>query len=233
MQAVILAGGLGTRLRSALGDLPKALAPIAGRPFLEYQIKLMRRCGFTQLVLCVGVQSDLIEAAFGNGATLGIEIIYSREHEPLGTGGALLNARSVLADTFMVLNGDTYFDTDLAALPAACALSRVPAAMALVEVPDVARYGSVTIDERNIVTRFEEKGRHGGGWINAGVYVLSGQVFDHFPIQYPISIERDVFPGLVRGQLLSGHPMMGYHLDIGLPESYAQFQQDVQKGRVA
>jgi D-glycero-alpha-D-manno-heptose 1-phosphate guanylyltransferase len=230
MQIVILAGGLGTRLRGAVPDVPKALAPIAGRPFLEYQIRLARRCGFTQLVLCVGAQHELIESALGTGDRLGVEIVYSCEDQPLGTAGALLNARALLNDTFIVLNGDTYFDTDLAALPHAS--SSASATMALVQVADVARYGSVTLDSDQRVVEFTEKGHNGPGLINAGVYAFSPQVFDYFPAQYPISLEREVFPELARRRMLIGCPMAGYHLDIGLPESYAQFQQDVQKGLV-
>jgi D-glycero-alpha-D-manno-heptose 1-phosphate guanylyltransferase len=233
MQAVILAGGLGTRLRAAVPDVPKALAPIAGQPFLEYQIRLVQRCGFTQLVLCVGAQHQLIESVLGTGDRLGVEIAYSREDQPLGTGGALFNARALLADTFIVLNGDTYFDTDLAALPQARAFAQLPAAMALVQVADVSRYGSVTLDLNQRVAQFTEKGHSGPGLINAGVYAFSHQVFDDFTAQYPISLERDVFPQLASRRLLGGHIMTGYHIDIGLPDSYAQFQHDVQKGLVA
>jgi len=234
MQAVILAGGLGTRLRSVLGDLPKPLAPVQGRPFLEYLIEHLRQHDVTHLVLCVGYRRELLQQHFGDGSALGVQIAYSVEREPLGTGGALWQARSLLDETFLVLNGDTFFAANLAALIQAHADGGTPATgeavatIALRHMPDVARYGDVVLDEISCVTQFNEKGRAGPGLLNAGVYVFSRRVLECVREQRPLSMERGVFPELVRRRALRGCVLTGYYVDIGLPDSYAEFQRYVQ-----
>jgi D-glycero-alpha-D-manno-heptose 1-phosphate guanylyltransferase len=225
---VILAGGLGTRLRPVLRDLPKALAPVGGRPFLAYQLDWLKRQGVTRVILCTGYGHDLVEAHCGDGTALGMQILYSVEDEPLGTAGALQQARHYFNETFLAMNGDTYFDTELSALLAHHKAGGVPATMALVRVPQANRFGAVTLDARGYVIRFAEKGRHRAGLVNAGIYVLEPQIFDHFPARVPLSLEDDVFPTLAAQRLLRGDVLEGYHIDIGTPESYAQFQKDVQ-----
>ena len=229
MQAVILAGGLGTRLRPILGDLPKPLAPVCGRPFLEYQIETLKAAGFDRLVLCVGYRHDLIEAHFGDGRALGVHIVYSVESQALGTGGALRLARPHLDTTCLVLNGDTYFAADFARLVAQHA---TPVTLAMIRVPDAGRYGSLSVDGHGYITHFNEKSAGGPGLINAGVYVFSSAALDHLPGQTPLSLETDVFPELARQRLLRGCALDGYHLDIGTPDSYARFEQDVRTGRL-
>jgi D-glycero-alpha-D-manno-heptose 1-phosphate guanylyltransferase len=225
LTSVILAGGLGTRLRASIGDLPKPLAPINGRPFLEYLLQWLRRQGLTRVVLCVGYRHELIEAYFGDGTALGMQISYSVEEKPLGTGGALANARAFLGSTFLVMNGDTFFDADLAPLLAAHRAYEVPATMSLVSVPDTTRYGAVVLDADGYITRFTEKGRSGQGQINAGVYALSFSIFDRFPPQLPISLENNVFTLLAQQHQLRGCLLHGYHIDIGTPESFAEFNR--------
>lgn len=222
-QAVILAGGLGTRLRATIGDLPKPLAEVNGRPFLAYQLDWLKRQGITQVVLCVGYRHELIEAHFGAGATMGMQISYSIEREPLGTGGALFNARDLLRDPFLAMNGDTYFELELNALLQQHTSQNAIATMSLVHMPDTSRFGAVALDPEGRVTQFLEKGRSGPGLINAGMYALSKTVFDYFPVQMPVSIERDVFPLLSEKRLLQTCTLQGFHLDIGTPESYAEF----------
>lgn len=243
VRAVILAGGLGTRLRPVIGDLPKALAPVQGRPFLAYQLELLKGQGITRIVLCTGYGHDLIQAYCGDGAALGQQILYSVEEQPLGTGGALQQARRYLHETFLVLNGDTYFVADLHTLLASHRRGGAPATLALVKVPpspaarpqQAARFGAVTLDAQGHITCFAEKRRRSTGLINAGIYVFEPEIWAHFPRLVPpspaarpqLSLENDVFPLLAEQRLLRGHVLEGYHMDIGTPESYAQFQQDM------
>jgi len=228
VQAVILAGGLGTRLRPAIGGLPKALAPVQGRPFLTYQLDLLKRHGITRMVLCTGYGHDAIQRYFGDGGALGVRIQYSVEEEPLGTAGALQRARPYLQGTFLVMNGDTYFSADLSTLLASHRRGGAQATLALVKVPQMGRFGAVTLDARGFVSRFAEKRRRGAGLINAGIYVCEPGIWAHFPSRLPLSLEEDVFPILAEQRLLRGELLEGYHMDVGTPESYAQFQQDME-----
>lgn len=230
--AVILAGGLGTRLRPMIGDMPKALAPVQGRPFLAYQLGLLKRQGITRIVLCTGYQHDLIQAPFGDGGAWGVQILYSVEAQPLGTAGALQQARRFLDRTFLVMNGDTYFAVDVATLVANHRQGDAIATLGLVEVPQAGRFGAVTLDARGYVTRFAEKKRRRAGLINAGVYVLEPGIFAHFPARAPLSLESDVFPHLASQRLLRGCVLQGYHIDIGTPQSYTQFQRDVSQWKL-
>jgi NDP-sugar pyrophosphorylase family protein len=206
-----------------IGDWPKPMAPVHDRPFLEYQLRLLRRQGVTRTVLCAGYRHELIQAYFGDGTGWEMQITYVVEARPLGTGGALRLARPHLTDRFLALNGDTYFATDLARLTASHRAAAAIATMALVAVPDVARYGAVIPDDAGRVLRFDEKGRTGPGLINAGVYLFEPAVFDRFTDQTPLSLEQDVFPRLAAERVLHGCELYGYHVDIGTPQSYAQF----------
>jgi NDP-sugar pyrophosphorylase family protein len=236
--AAILAGGLGTRLRPVIGDLPKALAPVQGRPFLAYQISFLKSQGITRIVLCTGYGHDLIQRYCGDGATFGVQILYSVEEKLLGTAGALQQARRYLNGTFFVMNGDTYFVTDLSALLADHRRGGAPATLALVKVPQAgpaksagrstSRFGAVTLDARGYITHFAEKKRRGAGLINAGVYVFEPEIWAHSPPRVPLSLEDDVFPALAEQRLLRGDVLEGYHMDVGTPESYAQFQKDME-----
>jgi NDP-sugar pyrophosphorylase family protein len=240
--AVILAGGLGTRLRPIIGDLPKALAPVVGRPFLAYQLGLLKRQDITRIVLCTGYGHDLIQTYCGDGAAFGVQILYSVEDKPLGTAGALQQARGYLNGTFLVMNGDTYFAADLGALLANHKRGGAPATLALVEVPQAgpaksagrstSRFGAVTLDVRGYVTQFAEKKRSRAGLVNAGIYVLEPEIWAHFPPRVSLSLENDVFPSLAEQRLLRGCVLQGYHVDIGTPESYSQFQRDVSQWKL-
>ena len=233
---VVLAGGLGIRLRPVLGDLPKALAPVAGRPFLAYQLGWLKRQGVTRVILCTGYGHDRIKAYCGDGAAWGLQIQYSVEEMPLGTAGALQQARHLLGETFLAMNGDTYFAADLHVLLAGHRQGGAPATLALVKVPQAGpaesagrstrRFGAVTLDGHGYVTQFAEKVRRRAGLINAGLYILEPEVWAHFPPRAPLSLENDVFPALAARRLLRGQVLEGYHMDIGTPESYAQFQRD-------
>jgi NDP-sugar pyrophosphorylase family protein len=230
--ALILVGGLGMRLRSAVGDLPKALAPVAGRPFLEYKIEHLRRAGLTDVVLAIGYGADAIRGHFGDGARHGVRIRYSLETTPLGTAGALRLARPLLAGPFFALNGDTFVEADYAAMARAHAAAGTIGAVALRPVDDAGRYGAIELDDTGLVRRFREKAAAAPGLINAGVYRFTPAVFDAIASDGPASLEYDVLPALAeRGELI-GLRAEGYFMDIGLPETLHAFEADVRRGAV-
>lgn len=224
MQALILCGGLGTRLRSVVADRPKSMALIRGRPFLHILMERLIRQGVGQFVLATGYQSGQIEAYFGRGAALGCDIVYSREEEPLGTGGAIKLAEPFLGPRFLVLNGDTFVEFEVGRLEAALAQSGGIMAMALKTVPDAARYGTVALDPAGRVQAFLEKdGRSGPGLINAGVYLADRGILAEIEPAQSVSLERAVMPRLLaRG--VAGTVVDGLFIDIGIPDDYEKAQ---------
>ncbi|WP_426625158.1 sugar phosphate nucleotidyltransferase [Leifsonia sp. McL0607] len=216
MQLAILAGGLGTRLSGAIpAGLPKPLAPIAGRPFLDHLLDWAIERGADDIVLLTGHGSAAISDHVGDGYR-GVAVSYSVEPAPLGTGGALVNARSLLADEFVLVNGDTFVEADLVALRSG--LDSSPVVMGLVEVADTGRFGRVEVTD-GIVTGFHEKGADGPGLINAGVYALRRAVVDQLP-RGASSFERDFLePRLteVAPRYLRCGPTF---FDIGVPKDY-------------
>lgn len=227
MKTLILAGGLGKRLRAVVSDRPKAMALIKGKPFLEYQIRFLAGQGVKDVVLCLGYFYQQIMEYFGDGQRFGVRLTYSIEREPLGTGGAVKNAESQPKQTFLVLNGDTYFEIDLRELLKAHREGGGLATLALVEVEDASRFGAVSLDSRGFVTSFAEKSSAGAGLINGGIYVFEPSVLDYIPPRTKVSLEEEVFPALAERRLLRGHVARGYHIDIGTPESYAQAQREL------
>jgi D-glycero-alpha-D-manno-heptose 1-phosphate guanylyltransferase len=219
----VLAGGFGTRLRPVLADRPKVLAPVLGRPFLAYLLDQLVRAGVRQTTLLTGYLADRVEAAFGDDFG-GMRLAYSVETSPLGTAGALRHALPRLAcPVVLVLNGDSYCDLDLAAFFDQHRRSGAKCTVALTEVPDVARFGKVTLVGGHRVTRFEEKSAAGGrGLINAGVYLLARQLLDEIPPGGAVSLERDLFPRWAAQGRCHGFAAAGRFLDIGTPESYAR-----------
>ena len=219
--ALILAGGLGTRLQTALPDRPKVLAPVAGRPFLSYLMDQLIATGFRQVILCTGYKGEQIRAAFGDQYK-GLDIRYSQEPEPLGTGGALrfglpiISTKSVLAT-----NGDSYVNCNLADYLAWYSENDLHASLLLTYVSDTSRYGRTEISEDSRISKFDEKGAsHGPGWINAGVYIFNRGFLESIPSGKPFSLEREFFPSLI-GKGLYGFRSEGAFIDIGTPESYA------------
>lgn len=223
MQAIILAGGLGTRLRSVLADLPKPMAPVAGRPFLAHVLDALVKAGFESAVLAVGYRYEAIRDHFG-AAYRGMRLAYSVEASPLGTGGAIrLAADLVHADPVFVLNGDTYLELDYAAMLAAHRAAGAGISVAVCEVPDVGRYGSLEVTADRIVG-FREKGRSGPGFINAGTYLLSAEVITRIPIGRPHSFEQELLMPLVAEIQPLAFVTYGKFIDIGVPEDYARAQ---------
>jgi len=224
LRAFVLCGGLGTRLRPILSDRPKSMAVVAGVPFLQILLENLRVQGVAEVVLGTGYMAEQIENYFGNGASYSLRIRYSREHEPLGTAGALKLAEPLLNDPVVVLNGDSYVEWRLAAAKELFDKNGASLVMVLQTVPEVDRYGSVTVAADGRVTEFVEKGtRAGAGLINAGVYLMRKEIVSALPAGKAISLERDVFPGLLGGEVY-GLVSRGIFIDIGIPADLERAQ---------
>ena len=219
--ALILAGGLGSRLQSALPDRPKVLAPVAGRPFLSYLMDQLISTGFRQVILCTGYKGEQIKEAFGD-TYKGFDIQYSQEPESLGTGGALRFALPLInTDLALVTNGDSYVNCSLTDYLAWYLKNDFQTSLLLTYLADTSRYGRVKADENGLIKKFEEKGaKHGPGWVNAGVYTFKRGLLESIPFGQPFSLEREFFPSLI-GEGLYGFQNEGAFIDIGTPESYA------------
>lgn len=228
-QAVILAGGLGTRLGERSRGLPKPMQPVGGRPFLDHVVWNLRRHGVKDLIFSVGHLADSIVDFFGDGSSAGVSVRYVREPRPLGTAGALALCGDVLAERFLLLNGDTLFDVNLDDLDLLSRETGGTATLALRSVEDVSRYGEVALDG-HWVTRFAEKeGRH-PGLVSGGLAVLDRSILDVIPAG-PASLERDVFPGLVTARRMAARGYDGFFIDIGLPDTLDLAQTSVPRWR--
>jgi len=230
---IVLAGGLGTRLRSAFHSGPKSMAPIAGTPFLEYMLSKMQVSGITDVVLCVGYKRSYIQEHFSKGAKWGMQVRYSVEKQLLGTGGAIKKAADMMsADNVFVFNGDSFLDLDVQAMWEFHHRHNAIASVALTEVPDASRYGSVLVNERKEIIAFREKQENvnacerGIRLVNAGAYLLNRRILDGICSERAVSIEKEVFPKLT-GADLYGYLTKGYFIDIGTPEDFARAQQDL------
>jgi D-glycero-alpha-D-manno-heptose 1-phosphate guanylyltransferase len=223
MQAIVLAGGLGTRLRGVLPDLPKPMAPVGGRPFLSIILDQLLGAGFETAVLAVGYRHQAIRSHFGERYR-GLALRYSTESEPLGTGGAIRLAWPLAsAAQVFVLNGDTYLEIDYKAMLEAHLRAAAQLSMAVCRVPDASRYGALELSGER-VCGFSDKGRSGPGWINAGVYVLSSELRAHVQKEGAFSFERDLLAPGVEVIRPFAFPADGLFIDIGIPEDYARAQ---------
>jgi D-glycero-alpha-D-manno-heptose 1-phosphate guanylyltransferase len=219
MKAIILAGGQGLRLREVVSDVPKPMAPVAGRPFLEYLVLQLKKHGIGEIILATGHKGEIVASYFGDGSRFEVKIDYSEEREPLGTGGALKLAASFIDDSlFLVMNGDSFLDVDLNDLIGFHRTRSAIATLSLVERNDADRYGSVVIDESGMVRSFTEKADGVAGVINGGVYCLDNRISD-FIGGGAVSLERDVLPRIV-GHGLYGTVTEGFFKDIGIPTDY-------------
>ncbi len=220
--ALILAGGLGTRLQSAVPDVPKALAPVEGRPFLAYLLDRLAAASLRRIILLTGYGAEQIETALGRSyGPLRLE--YSREERPLGTGGAVRRALDRLdGRTLLLLNGDSFCEVDLARFFALHRRRRADLSMVVAKVADASRYGSVRRDVSNRITGYLEKTASAGpGWINAGMYLIERALLKEMPVDQPMSLERDWLPRWLACHRVIGFPTTGAFLDIGTPEAYA------------
>lgn len=222
--AAILAGGLGTRLRSVVSDRPKVMATVAGRPFITHLLDELAGSAVKRVVLCTGYMAVMIREVLGDSFR-GMELAYSEEDTPLGTGGALRHAsRHFSGDRLLVLNGDSYCQCDLDGFIAGHAASGATAGMVLVHVDDVSRFGAILINKTSRVESFVEKGDLSGpGWINAGIYLLPVRLIQQSAPGRQISLEREVFPALIADGLY-GYPCTGAFIDIGIPAEYQRAQ---------
>ncbi len=235
MQALILAGGEGTRLRPLTSTIAKPVVPLAGRPFLSYMLDWLRGHGVDRAILSCGFLADSVRDVLRDGADYGVRLSYLEEPRPLGTGGAVKFAQGLLDERFLVLNGDVLTDIDLTAQLRAHERTGALLTLALYGVEDSSAYGLVRCERDGAVAEFIEKpgpryaeaGLINTGLINAGAYVVERSVLETMaPAGTAISIEREVFPRMV-GNGLYGYVASGYWLDIGTPERYLQATYDI------
>lgn len=216
-EAIVLAGGAGTRLRGVLPDVPKVLAPVGGRPFLHRLLERLAEQGIERAVLATGYAADAVESA-AKDAAAAIEVAFSREQEPLGTGGAIGQAFELVRGTrAWVMNGDSYCDAGLAVVARAAEASPDDAWLVAVEVEDAGRYGTLELDGSHVVRFHEKHGRAERGWINAGIYLLPRALMT----RGASSIERDLFPAWAADGRLHAVSVQARFIDIGTPESFA------------
>lgn len=236
MKAIMLAGGKGTRLRPLTIHTPKPIVPIFERPFLHYQLDLLKQVPeIDEVILSLNYQPRRIEEIFGNGDAAGLNIRYVVEPAPLGTAGAVRYAGESLHESVVVFNGDVLTNVDLAAVLKLHRERKAKATIVLTPVENPLAYGLVETDEHGNVSRFLEKPKPEEitcNTINAGIYVLEPDTFDRIPKDEPWSIERSFFPSLIeRGETFVAYIYDGYWIDIGTPEKYTQVHRDVMDGR--
>ncbi|MDF2887369.1 MAG: Nucleotidyl transferase [Lacrimispora sp.] len=233
MQAVLLAGGLGTRLRSVVSDRPKPMALIEEKPFMEYVVRQLIRYGVTEIIFAVGYKGSMVEDYFEDGTKWGIRVSYAYEEELLGTAGAIKNAgKQVTEDMFFVLNADTFYQIDCSSFLGLIKEKDLDMALVLRKVPDVSRYGQAVLESGRL-TAFDEKVEESKeGTINGGFYLMKRALLDAIP-EGKVSLEHDMIPQwLLEGRKLGGLVNDGYFIDIGIPEDYYRFMEDVKEGRV-
>jgi NDP-sugar pyrophosphorylase family protein len=221
-EALILAGGLGTRLRGIVKDSPKPMAEIAGRPFLEWLIIQVRSQNVRKVILCVGYLGEVVQRHFGDGRQWGVSIDYSIENSPLGTGGGLrLAANRISENPVLAMNGDSYCRFDLEKLMHEHKTRGARTTLVLVEVADRSRFGSIALGKDGSIATFHEKSPEAcSGLVNAGIYLMETETIQSITPSRPVSLENDVLPGLV-GRGLFGTVSRGPFVDIGTPSSFA------------
>ncbi len=239
MDAVLLVGGQGTRLRPLTISAPKPMLPTAGVPFTAHQLARARDAGVDHVILATSYRAEVFEEYFGDGSAFGLDLEYVTEVEPLGTGGGIRNVADRLRggpdDPVLIFNGDVLSGVDLRALIERHTGSGAQVTLHLVEVSDPRAFGVVPTDENDRVTAFLEKTPHPPtNRINAGCYVFRRSVIDAIPTGRPVSVERETFPGLLAaGELMMGHIDSNYWLDLGTPAAFVQGSCDLVLGRVS
>lgn len=231
MQAILLAGGLGTRLRSVVSDRPKPMAIIEGKPFMEYVVHELLKYGIQDIIFAVGYKGSMVEEYFKDGSGFGIKASYAYEEELLGTAGAIKNAgRFVTGDQFFVLNADTFYQMDYSRLIEIKERKELHMALVLRQVQDVSRYGEAVLEDAHLI-RFNEKSEENRpGTINGGIYLMDQTLLSEIP-EGKVSLENDMIPRWMKqGKRLGGMISEGYFIDIGVPEDFYKFTEDVKKG---
>jgi mannose-1-phosphate guanylyltransferase len=234
VQAVILVGGEGTRLRPLTSTVPKPVVPLVDRPFIAFMLEWLHAHGIDDVIMSCGFLATSVRNVLGDGSGLGMRLRFVEEPDPRGTAGALKYAESLLEERFLMLNGDVLTDIDLTAQIAQHDATGAQATLALVPVPDPSPYGLVHLRDDNSVRDFVEKPSSDAidtNLISAGAYVLQRDVLELVPAQRKVSIEREVWPLLV-GKGLYGFPSDSYWLDIGSPQRYLQGTFDIIEGNV-
>jgi D-glycero-alpha-D-manno-heptose 1-phosphate guanylyltransferase len=224
VKAFVLAGGLGTRLRPQFGELPKSLAPLGGRPFLVRQLEWLAAHGVREAVILAGYGARALREAVGDGARFGMAVEWSIEAEPLGTGGALAQARALVRGPALVVNGDTLADCDPWKLEERRWRRGAWGTLALYRVDDAASRGRVEVGPDGRIARFVEKDAayRGAAWVNGGVYAFAPWLWRRLPHSGAGSLERDVLPALAAEGKLEGLELPGKFWDIGTPEEWAR-----------
>jgi len=224
---VVLAGGLGTRLRSVIGGRPKVLAEVAGRPLIFYLLDRLEFFGFRRVILSTGYAASVVEAAVGQSYG-GLDIIFSRELVPLGTGGAVRQAVPFInGDSFLLMNGDSFVPLNYHEFFEQHEEKGWPASMVLVEASDSGRYGSVTTATDGRVVEFAEKtksSREERQLVNAGIYLLKKDIFEQCGEGITYSLEKELMPSIIKSGIY-GYECAGELIDIGTPESYSRSQE--------
>ena len=226
---LVLAGGLGTRLRPTYEEGPKVMAPVDGHPFLAYVLRGLHVAGFRRIILCGGYRHESIRSWLGNGQRSGLDAAYSVEIEPLGTGGAILQAASRFShdERFIALNGDSLLQLDFKSMFKMHLDCHAVATIALAFVQNTGRYGTVEIDDQENVRGFHEKsGSHQAGFINGGVYLFEPEMLHLIPRGRSVSLEREVLPLLVP-QSFRAFKSQGHFIDIGIPEDFERAQVEL------
>lgn len=227
MEAIILAGGLGTRLQGVINDLPKSMASVNGHPFLEYLLNYLLGQNVHKIILSVGHKKDLIREYFKDHYK-GMKISYAIEEEPLGTGGGIKNAFSQVEDNLaFVVNGDSLFRIDFKAMLRTHNASGADLTLALRFQEDTARYGTVQINNEKRISGFSEKNPDSGsGYINGGVYLINNEFLERENFPRKFSMEKDCFEKYYGKAKIFAYISRGYFLDIGVPDDYQKAQDD-------
>jgi mannose-1-phosphate guanylyltransferase len=239
LEAILLVGGQGTRLRPLTIGVPKPLLPTAGVPFLAHQLARAAASGIGRVVLATAFRAEMFAEVFGDGSDYGLDVVYASEDQPLGTGGGIRNAAASLRsgpdDPVVVLNGDVLSGHDLGAQIDMHRKADAAVTLHLVEVPDPASFGCVPTDFDGRVTAFLEKTPHPvTSQINAGCYVFTRRYIDAMPAGRVLSVERETFPGLIEaGETVMGYLESAYWLDVGTPEAFVRGSCDLVLGELA
>lgn len=227
MQAVILAGGLGTRLRPLTLDVPKPMVPVRGRPYLEYQIRYLKSFELTDIVLCIGYLGDKVVEYFGDGSRCGVNISYSHEQQPMGTGGALHNARDLLDGQFFLIYGDSFLPIDYAALEASYrALRKLVLLVAYGNQNDTSVPNNISVESSGLVTKYMKGSRDPDlRFVEAGVSVVGKKVLDLMPPRQTVSLEEEIFPVLIGMKECGAYITRDRFYDIGTPTGLEVFAE--------